>query len=588
MKTKIYFLTTLLCTILFTTGCNDKYLDRPPLDSLNDANFWQEQETSIGASTACYDWINKSNTLDYEYLSDNNLYYSNTDYLENISAGFSTNYDGNAANLWAWGYGAIRRCNTFIENYQKGTYDPILKERLGAEVRFLRAYYYAQLITMFGDVPFITKTISPGDPEVYGKRNPKSVILDFVLKEFQDAADILPVSYSNPERGRATKGAALAMKSRYALYNGKYDIAEKAAADVMNLGYKLYDVGNTRINYYMLFRYSGKPSTNNANLEDIFWRPYLVNKVFHNLSRELQLPTTRPDEYIRWSPTKSLVDSYLCTDGLPIDKSPLYKGARSNDPGNATYEDYWRNRDPRMSQTILSPRKVVDEDALTTGKASGDLGYWLGNNKPFLGPSFPGSPNTTMTRTGFYFCKYAEIGGTPNGNANVSSNIALYNYDWNDIRIIRYAEVLLTYAEACLEQNKLTQGIVDVTINVLRKRVGMRDMNLIELQNAGIDARTEIRRERRVELALDGTRYFDILRWKLGSLLADDKKGMNKMLVEKQFPSQKVNTDINNTDVMGDLILFSGRIFNTNKHYLWPIPQSQIVLNSNLTQNPQW
>ncbi len=588
MKNKICF-SALILTALFLGGCNDAFLDRPPLDSLGDETFWVEEEPVKAAAVACYDFINKGNTLDNEYFSDNNLYFSNTDGNENVSAGYHNSFDPIMENFWASGYGAIRRCNTFLANYEKGTYDPDLKERLAAEVRFLRAYYYSQLITVFGDVQFVLKPLSPGDPEVYGTRQSKDDILEFVLTEFDEAAKILPVSYEAEDRGRATKGAAYAMEARVALFFGKWDVAERAAGEVMKLGYELYDVGNTRLNYYMLFRHAARPSVNTNNKEDIFWRPYLESKIHHNLSRELQLPTTRTDEYIRWSPTKSLVDSYLCTDGLPIDKSGLYKGPVGENP-TGTYADYWRNRDPRMSQTILAPYTVVKEEETATGKPSGDLGCWKFSGNPFNGPSFPGHANSTMTRTGFYFCKYAEIGGERVGTGDLEASVCVgqYNYDWNDIRIIRYAEVLLIYAEACLEQDKLTQDVVDKTINLLRKRVGMHEMDLAELQANGMDVREEVRRERRVELALDGLRYFDLLRWRQGSLLAADKMGMNKKVVETEFPNEYKYVEDNETDLTGDMILFTDRVFNEDKHYLWPIPESQRILNKNLTQNPQW
>lgn len=588
MKNK-FSLSVLISGALFLSGCNDAFLDRPPLDSLGDDTFWLEAEPVKAAAVACYDYINKGNTLDSEYFSDNNLYFSNTNGNENVSAGYHNSYDPIMEGFWSSSYAAIRRCNTFLANYEKGTYDPDLKERLGAEVRFLRAYYYSGLIMLFGDVQFVLEPIYPGDSEVYGYRQSKDMILEFVLNEFEEAGRILPDAYEDEDRGRATKGAAYAMKARVALFFGKWEIAEKAAAEVMKLGYQLYDVGNTRLNYYMLFRHAARPSVNKDNKEDIFWRPYLQSKIHHNLSRELQLPTTRTDEYIRWSPTKSLVDSYLCTDGLPIEKSDLYKGPKGDNPVG-TYADYWRNRDPRMSQTILAPRSVVEEEAEATGKDSGDLGCWKFSGNPFNGPSFPGHANSTMTRTGFYFCKYAEIGGqhTGTGELEASENIGLFNYDWNDIRIIRYAEVLLIYAEACLEQGKLTQEVVNNTINLLRKRVGMHEMVLTELQANGLDIREEVRRERRVELALDGLRYFDLLRWRQGSLLAADKIGMNKKVVEKEFPNEYQYVEDNTTDLTGDMILFTDRVFNEEKHYLWPIPESQRILNPNLTQNPLW
>lgn len=592
MKTRIFSILFFISIVLLIS-CNDDFLDRAPLDSLNDANFWIEEATSVSASAACYGFINKSGTLDFEYMSDNNLYYDNNAGFELISAGFHDYYNGTMASFWANGYGAIFRCNKFLENYSKGTYDPELKERMAAEARFLRAYYYGQMIMLFGDVQFVKHTISPGDPEVYGSRTDKKVILDFLLTELEESAPLLPVTYPATDKGRATRGAAYALKARLAMFFGEYAVAEQAARNVMDLGvYELYNVGNPNTNYYQLFRYSGKPSTNTANKEDIFYVPYLQGKVHHNLSRELQLPTPRLDENIRWSPTKSLVDSYLCDDGKPITSSDRYKGAKSIDPGTKTYADYFRNRDPRMYQTILTPYSIIQEQIVDKGGNAGDLGYWLKVGNKFSEPTFPINTtgvNYVLSRTGFYFSKYCEIGGAPSGADGVSENINNYNYDWNDIRIIRYAEVLLTYAEARLEQGLLSQEDIDKTINLLRDRVGMKRMVKSEVEAWGLNLRDEIRRERRVELALDGVRYFDILRWKEGKLLAADKKGMNKKLVEKftdtSQPDKVKNLPVDNS---GDLILFTDRIFQEPKHYTWPIPQTQRDINKNLSQNPGW
>ncbi|MBE7178669.1 MAG: RagB/SusD family nutrient uptake outer membrane protein, partial [Mucilaginibacter polytrichastri] len=155
----------------------------------------------------------------------------------------------------------------------------------------------------------------------------------------------------------------------------------------------------------------------------------------------------------------------------------------------------------------------------------------------------------------------------------------------NDIHIMRFAEMLLTYAEARFEQGKLTQADIDLTINRLRDRVGMKRMVLTELATAGLDVRTEIRRERRVELALEGQRYFDLLRWKQGALLAQDVKGMKKSLISSY--NQKYVTTIP-VDAAGYIVVNRGRRFDDPKNYLWPIPLTQIQRNPNLGQNPGW
>jgi hypothetical protein len=264
-----------------------------------------------------------------------------------------------------------------------------------------------------------------------------------------------------------------------------------------------------------------------------------------------------PDQASRWNPTKSLVDAYLCTDGLPINKSPLYKETH--------YDSIFKNRDPRMTQTILQPGSAWGGRQDGRNGASSTYGT-------FITPKWISNKLGSVTITGYYFTKYVEL-----------STVALVGRDENDIHLIRFAEVLLTYAEARLEQGILTQADIDLTINKIRTRVGMKAMKLTDLTAAGLDLRTEVRRERRVELALEGQRYFDILRWKQGALLAQDIKGMKKSLAFRA-------SDVANlpADPQGYIIVNTGRVFTDPKNYLWPISLTQLQRNPNLGQNPGW
>jgi len=274
----------------------------------------------------------------------------------------------------------------------------------------------------------------------------------------------------------------------------------------------------------------------------------------HNLSREAQVP----DQASRWNPTKSLVDAYLCIDGLPIEKSPLYK--------EDTYANMFVNRDPRMPQTILRP------GAAWGGRQDGRNTTATSTWNVFQTPKFISNKLGSVTITGFYFTKYVEL-----------STVGRVSRDENDIHLIRFAEVLLTYAEAKLEQGTLTQGDIDLTINKLRQRVGMKAMNIAELAANGLDLRTEVRRERRVELALEGHRYFDIIRWKQGHLLAQDIKGMKKSLAFRA-------SDVANlpADAQGYIIAQTNRSYTAPKNDLWPIPLTQYERNPALGQNPGW
>ena len=540
------------------SGCSKNFLDRNALDAIPSDEFWKSEQQLKLAANACYDFLKGKNVVDMENLGDNTIYPPMSDYL-NISTG---NFDftvGTVNNEWVNQFKGIRRCNHFLENYKKaqGIQEAKLKQYAG-ETRFLRAFLYSYLSFFYGDVPLVTNTISIGDDDiVYGPRTPRAQVVDFILQQLDSAAAELPVSYGAADLGRITKGAALGWKSRVALFYGKYDVAEAAAKAVMDLGaYRLYYAADSINSYNELFTQKGKLAAG-ANKETMLARLYLIDVSMHNMSREAQVP----DQTARFNPTKSLLDAYLCTDGMPIDKSPLY-----NEGAQAAYGDVFRNRDPRMAQTVLAPGSVWG------GKDDGDKD--ANPSDTFNLPKFNSDKKGCVTATGFYFTKYVQV-----------SAVATYNKDPNDIHIMRYAEVLLNYAEAREMQGKLTQADLDMSINLLRKRVKMHPMVISELNAWGMNVRDEIRRERRVELALEGQRYFDILRWKQGNLLAADVKGMKKAFVPSYMQQYVASVPV---DAQGYMIVNSGRRFVDPKNYLWPIPLTQFQRNPNLGQNPGW
>ena len=374
-----------------------------------------------------------------------------------------------------------------------------------------------------------------------------------VLDEFDRAAAVLPYAkdLKDSELGRPTKEAAWAFSSRFALYHERWDKAVSSAEEVMTAGFhKLYDNGNPETTYNELFTLAANPVTNKNNREFIVTRLYSeeANQT-HNFSRELQVP----NEEARYAPTRSLMDAYLC-NGLPI-TLPASR-YREN-----THEAIFNNRDPRMAQTILKP-------GAKWGGYPGKTTYEQ--------PKFSNSATSCRTTTGWYFTKFVEL-----------SAISRYNKDQNAIPLMRYAEVLLNWIEAKeMRGDAITQPDIDKSINLLRDRVGADKMVLTKLNAYGLNLRDEIRRERRVELALEGERYFDLLRWKQGDLLAKDVTGMRKSTVP---PSEYVYVEDIPTDDKGNLILMTGRTFSDMKNYLWPIPFTQTQRNPNLLpNNPGW
>ncbi|HUC80810.1 MAG TPA: RagB/SusD family nutrient uptake outer membrane protein [Flavisolibacter sp.] len=552
MKRNILF--GILSGTLLLTSCKKDFLDRQPLDELVNETFFTNEETLQLAVNGCYAYLKGKATLDLENLGDNTLNSSVNDYQRIASGNFNTDL-GTLNSEWASNYDGIRRCNAFLENYQQASGRESVKEAMAAEVRFIRAYLYFYLTQFYGDVQLITKTLLINDPEVYGNRQPKAQVVDFILKELDEAAAKLPLTQTGTSLGRIAKGAALALKARVALFNQKWDVAEKAAKDVMDLGiYQLYTTGGATVAYNDLFNYKGKLK-NGTNKETILARMYSDEaQIYHNMSREAQVP----DQASRWNPTKSLVDAYLCSDGLPINKSPLYK--------EDTYENLFKNRDPRMTQTILQPGAAWG--GRQDGRNTSSSATW----NVFITPKFISNKLGSVTITGYYFTKYVEL-----------STVGRVSRDENDIHLIRLAEVLLTYAEAKLEQGTLTQADIDLTINKLRQRVAMKPMVIAELLANGMNLREEVRRERRVELALEGLRYFDIQRWKQGSLLAQDIKGMKKSLAFRAADVANIPAD-----AQGYIIANNNRVFTDPKNYLWPIPLTQFQRNPNLGQNPGW
>lgn len=548
----VFYGLILLC-FFNTVGCKD-YLDREPLDAIPNEQYWQNTEQLEMAMTAIFSRVKAKNTVDMENMGENTMWPSSNQYKD-IGSGVFPVTQPTVNDEWRNMYRDIRESNTFLANYRNAAETTAgANELLAAEVRVLRALAYSFVVSFWGDVPLILEPLELDDEEVYGERLPHEQVVDFILADLDTAAAILSPNIPTGDRlGRINKGAALALKARVALAEGRYDVAEEAAKAVMDMGtYRLYSNGNPETSYWELFTDAGKLA-NGRNQETILARLHLMDIIMHNLSREIQVP----DQSARFVPTRSLVESYLCSDGLPIDKSPRYQ--------DSTYESVFQNRDPRMTQTILVPGDTWG------GRYDGRPIAENDNPDVFMRPKFNQDGRGCMTTTGYYYKKYV----TP-------SAVGLVGRDDNDIHLIRYAEVLLTYAEARFEQGKLTQEDLDLSINLLRDRVGMVHMDLGFLAANGMDVREEIRRERRIELALEGQRYFDVRRWKEGERLAAPIEGVKAdWFPELASGSFRISPD-------GYLQAQWNRRFEDPKNYLWPVPQPQLDRNPKLGQNPGW
>ena len=563
MKKNIHII--LMSAALMLTSCNDSFLDRIPHDALTDANYWQtETHLSSVANTftsrlSGKDWLNKT-----EIMADS-APWSVTTAWRTIGGGYFTSDASQINSVWSAAYTGIGRTNYFLNNYQRATgVKEEVRERYAAEAYFYRAYNYWILTSLFGDVPLVTSELNVESPDVFRGRDARKDVIDRITKDLEDHYKALPeyVAAGSSDFGRVSQCAALALLSRIYLYNGRYEDAVSACERAMSSTYyKLYSTGHPDVDYVNLFNYTGRASRNPANKETLIAFVYNYDlgessRTSHNLSRECWVP----NDYARFTPTASMIECYLTKDG------------KIWDPNSATsYEDVFKDRDPRMTQSILAPGTKWE------GGESGDM---LSTDKTvFTYPKFDNSKDGCMSYTGYYMRKYVE-----------PSTVKDVGHDDNDIVLIRYAEVLLNYAEAKEQLGTLTQSDIDKTINLLRDRVGMVHLKLSEIP-AGSDIRTEIRRERRVELFFEGHRYFDIIRWKQGEILGEDLLGVRKDYLDPARLKEGIIGNLKWKTVNGKeyLVLESGRTFDPEKNYLLPVPFTQMQLNPQLApNNPGW
>ena len=556
------YIYVLMFALIFSS-CNDAFLDCYPQDELTDANYWQTEQhlasvaNTFTSSLGGKDWINKT-----EILADSAPFAVTSAYRQ-IGGGNYTKEQKEINSYWVHAYRSIGRTNYFLSNYQRAENVPeSIRERYAAEAYFYRAYNYWLLTTLFGDVPYIKDQLTVDSPDVYRGRDKRADVIKNITQDLEDHYKALPdhILAASSEFGRVSQCAALALLSRIYLYNEMWKEAADAAERAMsNTYYQLYSTGRPERDYVDLFNYTGRASRNSNNKEVILAFIYNYNlgesaRTQHNLSRECWVP----NDYARFVPTKSMVECYLTDEGKIWDSSTA-----------SSYEDVFKHRDPRMTQSILAPGTPWE------GGKSGDLNNT--NPKIYTYPELRNNKQGCMTYTGYYMRKYVE-----------PSTVQYVGHDDNDIIFIRLAEVYLNYAEAKMNMGTLSQEDLDKTINKLRDRVGMVHLNLSDIP-AGSTIEKEIQRERRVELFFEGHRYFDIRRWKQGELLAEPLLGVCRDWIDQS----RIDVDLNsltwrNVDGKDYLLLEDNRRFE-EKHYLFPIPFKQTELNKNLNpNNPGW
>ncbi|TKG94973.1 RagB/SusD family nutrient uptake outer membrane protein [Puteibacter caeruleilacunae] len=568
MKARItkYIYLMIMSTILFSC---EKDLDLYPRDKFSEAVFFQNAEQFKQFATQFYDGLpSASGSIGSDAGSDLMAGWS----LSSVSNG-SYSPSPNSGH-WSGAYSTIRNTTYLVQKVEE--VDVELKNQVTVyigEVRFFRAMTYFGLLKSFGGVPIIDKVLDLNDEEMlYGPRATREQVVDYILADLNAAITALPneKDIASNDKGRVSKEAALSFKARVALFEGTWrkfrnkdgaallDQAIDASNQVITGGqYELFDrrdvLGNESYKYFFIL---DKNKTNIAGLTKADQNEYIfVNKYDIDL-RAAGFPSAHGFPSV----TKKFADLFLCTDGLPIEKSPLFQGRQ-------TVLSEYENRDIRMINILEKPYERYwanyppEYNRNWDNQDAGGVEYQInfGNE----------------TRTGYYAHKFRPEIAPPFAP---------------DYPVIRLAEVLLINAEAKFEKNNsITDGDLNITINKLRERAGLAALTNAFVSSNGLDMRNEIRRERTIELFLEGFRFDDLRRWKTaeiempkplrGVLWKDTQYDTDPTWGEVDFPQ----------DGDGYIIVepASERKFE-EKHYLFPLPTRQILLNPQLKQNPGW
>lgn len=575
---------SVLSLFLFSSCMN---LD--PKDSLGDNLVWSSPSNFQLFANQFYGWTRDlQGGADYQSgLSDG----VHSDYRSDLCCAASVNIysqgtnsipatDGNFGTL----YKRLYYTNLLISNAEKFANQASIATPKG-EALWFRAYLHFELVQIYGDCQLVTAPLDIDNTELYGKRNNRTEVIDQCVKDLQEAASLLPVTPS--EDGRLCKDAAWALLSRIALYEGTWQkfhdgngtnneksssyltVARDAAKQVMDGGhYKLFYnkalvnttsnqvVGNKEQSYRYMFILEDAAQCNPAGLGKSANTEYILSHR-HRDTDKLAINLTHAMSGNACYVTAKMATMYLCQDGLPITKSKLYKG--SNLPS-----DEFMNRDARMDNTLLFNGELNwDNDGKwrTTWTDADEASSKVAN---------------VRSGSGYLTQKWAE-----------ERQVTDY-YESVDYPVIRYAEVLLNYAEACYElNNAITDVELNASLNLVRLRV---NPNMPKLSNAfadanGLNMREEIRRERTVELFLEGFRIDDLKRWKTAETEMPDNL-LGVLYNNTWYASNWINPG-RSIDNSGRLIMYGSRKWD-QKNYLYPLPSDQLQLNPNLTQNPGW
>lgn len=525
---KIYYLLFIMVMITFS-GC-EKFLTHDNPTDVYDEIWWNTEPNVAAALNSVYvgipDGSSGRQLMFLDALSDNAVARQSLrgDYESYVKGLQGANW-GVGTGIWDDDYRDIRRANRFLENIDRA-YLPVeaLKNQYVAEARALRAYYHMELFMFFGRITIMKQSVNPDNS--YLPRNSEQEIYDFIISELTECAKVLPPKYkTSADLKRMSAATCWGLISKLALYYKKYDLARDAAKKIIDMNeYSLRKSTTIKTSYADLFLYVGE-----INDERIFFR--------ENTSGGNQWNTFAPQGTggkTVVSPSASIVNAYETRQGKTLaELGPDSVAIYVKDP------NYKNNRDPRMIASIILPGSTYTGVVL----------------KPFeSGLDKIGDQNSTST--GFWINKYLD----PKDKTGTRTL---------DFMIMRYAEVLLNYVESLIELDDYTNPDVLKYLNEIRNRATMPNVN-VAVYNTKEKLRELVRRERRVELAFEGVRYYDIRRWGIFEQV------MNGQVTGAIDPAtnQPVNVEV--------------RSAKANRDMIWPVPQNELIANPKMDQNPNY
>lgn len=583
MKRRFLFL-IIICLSLSMNSCINDFLDRKPLDVISEDDVWGNANAIQAYMAGMYD----------------NVFVEHHDWQ--LNAGFFSHYTDEAMRSYSWGapysptfgdnyieqweYSKIRKVNEFIENIPYATIEEPLKEQFLAEAYYLRAFNYFVMAKRYGGVPLIKEAQQYDGSNIEELRVPRNTEDEtwlFIAEDLDRAITALPESYDATNQYRATKYAAYALKSRAMLYAGSisrygnvqlnglvgipkdkadsYFSSSLAASEaiIQSGHYALYEKeADKAANFQQLFL------DQSMHEEAIYVKAFSVPDKAHSFDYYNAAPSFKIDWGTNTSPTLELVEEFEYTDGR---KGTLEINDASGNPiyyDNA--DDIFKDKDPRFFATILYPnspwqgnvlevrRGIIGSDGVKvegsafTDKFPEDESYTVSGKDGLV-------MQGDCSRTGFYIKKYMD----PTNRLEASRS-------WQNFLVFRYAETLLNYAEATMELNRPDEALSK--LNEVRKRAGVKEKTSITME--------DIRHERKVELAFENLRYWDLVRWRTATNVMNNTQ-FSALIPWLDFKTKKYIFE------KGPNTLNLSKTF-LEKNYYQPIPG--VNQNEQLIQNP--